>query len=319
MTHANTVILKYFSNMKHLKRTLQLFMISLCLIACTPHEITDHHESAGTITINENTPVPLFDTESFHYENVPAYNGMAYTEINGSHPYDHADSAEEFIRLRPLDELGRCQGVTAVIGIDSLPSTKRESIGGVKPTGWHTVRYDDLIEGDYLYNRCHLIAYEISGINADEENLITGTRYMNIEGMLPWENLIAAYIKTTGNHVYYRCTPIFIDNELVCRGVLMEAFSIEDTDMEFCVFCYNVQPGIVIDYTTGDSEREEQMITRTIPSLSQEYVLNTNTKRFHYPDCDSVKAMKEKNKKIVNASRDEIIEEGYQPCAVCNP
>ena len=137
--------------------------------------------------------------------------------------------------------------------------------------------------------------------------------------MLPWENLIAAYITTTGNHVYYKCTPIFIDNELVCRGVLMEASSIEDTDMEFCVFCYNVQPGIVIDYTTGDSEREEQMITRTIPSLSQEYVLNTNTKRFHYPDCNSVKAMNEKNKKIITASRDEIIEEGYQPCAVCNP
>ena len=137
--------------------------------------------------------------------------------------------------------------------------------------------------------------------------------------MLPWETLIAAYIKTTGNHVNYDCKPIFVDDELVCRGVLMQVSSIEDDDLEFCVFCYNVQPGIVIDYATGESQREEQIIERTIPSLSQQYVLNTNTKRFHYPDCDSVHAMKEKNKQIIESTREEIIDMGYTPCAVCSP
>lgn len=169
------------------------------------------------------------------------------------------------------------------------------------------------------YLLCDSSLFQLMYINNDVETLIARTRYMNIEGMLPWENLIAAYIKTTGNHVNYDCNPIFVDDELVCRGVLMQASSVEDDNLEFCVFCYNVQPGIIIDYTTGESQREEQITTRTIPSISQEYVLNTNTKRFHYPDCDSVQAMKEKNKQIIESTREEIIEMGYTPCAMCNP
>lgn len=301
-------------------RMLLIFMISLCLVSCLPHSDTVNHEGESAHEIHdENSSVSLDDTEGFHYEDVPAYEGKPYVEMNGNHPYAIVDSITEYIRLGELDELGRCTDAQAVAGIDTLPAVTRGSIGGIRPTGWQTVRYDDLIDGNYLYNRCHLIAYEISGINDDPQNLVTGTRYMNMEGMLAWENQVVSYIKRTGNHVYYHCTPVFIDDELICRGVLIEASSIEEKDMEFCVFCYNVQPGVNINYATGESEREEQVITRTIPSLSQEYVLNTNTKRFHYPDCDSVKAMKEKNKQIINAAREEIINMGYQPCAVCNP
>ena len=288
------------------------------MIACTSKKDTETQKADKTEQ-SKNTVVPIFDTAAFHYEHLPAYTGSPSIEVNDNHPYAVIDDTFEYIRVSPLDDLGRCGDVEAVIGPDTLPEEKRGSIGNIQPSGWHTVRYDDLIDGSYLYNRCHLIAYEISGINADEENLVTGTRYMNVMGMLPYENQIVSYIRRTGNHVYYHATPIFIDDELVCRGILLEASSIEDDDFEFCVFCYNVQPGIIIDYKTGDSEREEQTISRTIPSPKQEYVLNTNTHKFHYPDCESVKAMKEKNKQYIEASREEIIEQGYEPCAVCNP
>lgn len=295
-------------------------MISLCLCSCIKHTDTvNHEEETGIEIIEENDSVSGVGTEGFHYEDVPVYDGQPYAVMNDNHLYEMIDDAAEFIRISPFDELERCGDVEAVIGPDTLPEEKRGSIGNIQPSGWHTVRYDDLIDGSYLYNRCHLIAYEISGINADEENLVTGTRYMNVMGMLPYENQIVSYIRRTGNHVYYHATPIFIDDELVCRGILLEASSIEDDDLEFCIFCYNVQPGIIIDYRTGDSEVEEQTISRTIPSPKQEYVLNTNTHKFHYPDCDSVKAMKDKNKQYIEASREEIIEQGYEPCAVCNP
>ncbi len=306
--------------MRQIMRGFLLIMMSLCLGSCLKNTDTVNHEGeSGVEIIDENNSVSAIDTEGFHYEDVPAYDGKPYVIMNDNHPYSINDSVTEYIRLGEPDELGRCTDAEAIIGIHTLPKEQRGSIGGIRPTGWQTVRYDDLIEGNYLYNRCHLIAYEISGINDDEKNLVTGTRYMNVEGMLPWENQIVSYIETTNNHVYYHCTPVFIDDELVCRGVLMEASSIEKKDMEFCVFCYNVQPGININYLSGESEREEQVITRSMTSLSQEYVLNTNTKRFHYPDCDSVKAMKEKNKRVITSSREEIIDMGYQPCAVCNP
>lgn len=304
--------------MKRIIKTLLALPLCFSLLSCRS-ETAGVQENAEQEQVIENTVVPLFDTAVFHYEQLPVYQGQPYIEVNDNHPYKPLQDSIEFIRVSQQDELGRCGEVEAVIGPDTLPDTKRGSIGGIRPTGWHTIRYDDLIDGNYLYNRCHLIAYEISGINADEEILVTGTRYMNVEGMLPFENKIAGYIKSTGNHVWYHAVPVFIDDELVCRGILLEAKSIEADDLEFCVFCYNVQPGIIIDYATGESERTEQIISRTIPSPQQEYILNTNTKKFHYPDCDSVRAMKEKNKQVTYSSREELIEDGYQPCAVCNP
>lgn len=191
---------------------------------------------------------------------VPIYSGSAYEEINGNIPFfaEAELSTTAFESYSPLDKLGRCGTAYACLGTETMPSEKRGPIGMIKPSGWHTVRYDDLIEDKYLYNRCHLIAFMLSGENANENNLITGTRYMNVSGMLPFENATADYIRETGNHVLYRVTPYFEGNNLVATGVLMEAKSVEDngSGLSFNVFVFNVQPGIVIDYSTGDSERE---------------------------------------------------------------
>ncbi len=188
---------------------------------------------------------------------VPAYTDSPYVEINGNIPFFTEEdlSTESFESYSELDFLGRCGMAFANIGQDLMPTEERGQIGSVKPSGWHTVKYPDLIADLYLYNRCHLIGYQLSGENANEKNLITGTRYMNIEGMLPFENQVGDYVRKTGNHVLYRVTPKFTDDNLVADGVLMEAYSVEDdgVGVSFCVFVYNVQPGIVIDYATGES------------------------------------------------------------------
>ena len=188
---------------------------------------------------------------------VPEYSGEPYAEIDGNIPSFSSEMMNEksWESYSDLDLLGRCGVAFANIGRDLMPTDERQSIGMIKPSGWHTVRYDDLIEGKYLYNRCHLIGYQLTGENANELNLITGTRYMNTEGMLPFENRVAEYVSNTGNHVLYRVTPIFKGHELVARGVQMEALSVEDDGKGICfnVFVYNVQPGITIDYATGDS------------------------------------------------------------------
>ena len=187
----------------------------------------------------------------------PEYAGEPYAEINDNIPDFSSEmmTAESRESYSNLDLLGRCGPAFANIGRDLMPTEERRSIGMIKPSGWHTVRYDDLIEGKYLYNRCHLIGYQLTGENANELNLITGTRYMNTVGMQPFENQVAEHVRTTGNHVLYRVTPIFKGSELVARGVQMEALSVEDSGKGLCfnVFVYNVQPGITIDYTSGDS------------------------------------------------------------------
>lgn len=228
----------------------------------------------------------------------------------------------------------------ACLSKDTMPTEKRESIGMVKPAGWHTVKYPDLIKDKYLYNRCHLIAFELGAENANEKKLTTGTRYMNVNGMLPYENAVAEYIRETGNHVMYRVTPGFVEDELVCRGVLMEAYSVEDKGegIEFAEFVYNVQPGIVIDYRTGESHRASDK-TATVSDTSkdsiavqksiarhekkaskeqQTYVLNKRTGIFHKPSCESVSKMSPKNEKTVKESRKNLIGEGYKPCKNCN-
>lgn len=269
----------------------------------------------------------------------------AYTSVNGNVPYFSAAelTTQSFETYSDLDSLGRCGVTYACIGKDLMPTEERGSIGMVKPTGWHTVRYDDLVDGKYLYNRCHLIGYQLTGENANTKNLITGTRYLNIEGMLPFENMVADYIQETNNHVLYRVTPIFEGNNLLATGVLMEGYSVEDkgAGVSYCVFAYNVQPGIEIDYATGESkladgaQQEEQKTATVTPTPSPElekqepvtgsealqadYILNTNTKKFHHPTCSSVNDMKEKNKQEFFGTRDETIALGYSPCGRCKP
>ena len=186
-----------------------------------------------------------------------AYDGKPYVEVNDNVPFfdDNEITTESFETYSELDSLGRCGVVFANISKELMPTEERGEIGMIKPSGWHTVKYPDIIEDLYLYNRCHLIGYQLSGKNANERNLITGTRYLNVEGMLPFENEAADYVRRTGNHVLYRVTPIFEGDNLVAEGVLMEAYSVEDhgRGVRFCVFVYNVQPGIEIDYKTGKS------------------------------------------------------------------
>lgn len=197
---------------------------------------------------------------SVSVEEIPEYSGKPYIELNHNIPqFDLGElSVLEFELYSLQDIFGRCGRAFANISPKTMPSEERGEIGMIRPSGWQTVRYD-FVDGAYLYNRCHLIGFQLAGENANERNLITGTRYMNVEGMLPFENKVANYVRETGNHVLYRVTPIYKGNNLVASGVQMEALSVEDggIGIRFHVYVYNVQPGVVIDYATGDSWAEE--------------------------------------------------------------
>ena len=253
-------------------------------------------------------------------DSIPPYDSAPYVAVNGNQPFftseDITDQSFEF--YSDLDDLGRCGLTMASIGQDLMPTEKRGSIQEVRPTGWHSVKYD-WVEGKSLYNRCHLIGFQLAGENANERNLITGTRYLNIEGMLPFENMVADYVKETGNHVMYRVTPIFTGDNLVADGVLMEGLSVEDQGegITFCVFAYNVQPGVTIDYATGESRAAKDN-----GSASQEetdFILNTGSHKFHLPGCSGAEKISEKNRQTYHGTRDSLIKKGYQPCGSCNP
>lgn len=269
---------------------------------------------------------------SYSLDSIPDYSGSAYVTVNDNHPYfSDADlTTTSFESYSEFDSLGRCGAAYASVSTDTMPTEERGSIGQIKPSGWHTVKYD-CVDGKYLYNRCHLIGYQLTAENANEQNLITGTRYLNVEGMLPFENMVADYIKETGSHVLYRVTPIFDGDSLVASGVLMEAESVEDKGESICfnVFCYNVQPGITIDYPTGDSTLAESSTasfsetasadSATEESIEQTYILNTNTHKFHDPSCSCVDDIKDSNKETYTGSRDDLISQGYEPCGQCKP
>lgn len=257
-----------------------------------------------------------------------AYDGKPYVVINDNDPdFTDADmTTTSFESYGELDGLGRCTTAFANIGKDLMPAEKRGPIGEVKPTGWQTAKYDN-VDGKYLYNRCHLIGYQLTGENANAKNLITGTRYLNVDGMLPFENMVADYIKETGNHVLYRVTPVFSGDNLVASGVHMEAESVEDNGdgILFNVYCFNAQPGIAIDYATGNSHQDDSIVADASKSTTaadanvQTYILNTNTKKFHKESCNSAKSMDASNKKIYTGSRQELIDMGYEACGVCKP
>lgn len=274
---------------------------------------------------------------------VPAYSKEAYAVVNNNIPFfnDTDLTTKSYESYGNLDSLGRCGVAISSIGKDIMPTEDRENIGSIKPTGWHSVRYDG-IDGNYLYNRCHLIGYQLTGENANEKNLITGTRYMNVTGMLPFENMVADYIKETNNHVLYRVTPVFEGDNLLASGVLIEAKSVEDDGkgIEFNVYCYNVQPGITIDYATGESSGPEfkgststektntanketpttntGSNTETNTNIST-YILNTNTRKYHKPSCRHASSIKESNKQTYEGTSEELASKGYGSCKVCNP
>ena len=289
-----------------MKKLLLILIACFLCVGCTVQNTTG--------SISEEVPVEeIFNT-------IPQYHGEPYAVVHNNEPYftEEEITDRSFESYSNLDSLGRCGSAFASIGKDLMPQKERGSIGRVKPSGWHTAKYDS-VDGKYLYNRCHLIGYQLTAEDANEENLITGTRYMNTTGMLPFENMTADYIKETGNHVMYRVTPLFKGANLVADGVLMEAYSVEDKGegITFCVFVYNVQPGISIDYKTGDSHLLDEGNVQSIEQ--QDYVLNMHSKKFHRPNCASVSQIKEENRKKYHGTQEELMQQGYEPCGSCRP
>ena len=310
---------------------------------------TDFDNSSGADTAgNAKTATSKAKTSAVSTSKIPKYSGSPYIKVHNNVPFfKKSDLTEKvFEKYSKLDALGRCRTAYANICKATMPTEKRGRIGMVKPSGWHTVKYNN-VDGKYLYNRCHLIGYQLTAENANERNLMTGTRYLNVNGMLPFENMVADYVKETNNHVLYRVTPMYTDENLLADGVLMEAESVEDKGkgISYCVYVYNVQPGIKIDYETGDSSAKNasnemssgssskssgntyhssKKHTSTQSSSGQSsakgtYIINENTNKFHKPDCRSVKMMKDKNKKKYTGKRSVLINSGYEPCKNCNP
>ena len=242
---------------------------------------------------------------------LPEFSGDPFVEVNGNEPsFSEAErELPAFEAYAPLDGLGRCGTAFALIGPETMPTEERGSIGSVKPSGWHLVKYD-IVDGSYLYNRCHLIAYRLAGENANERNLVTGTRFMNVRGMVPLEDRVASYVDRTGNHVLYRATPVFEGDDLVARGVHIEAESVEDggAGISFNVFAYNVS------WLDGSLELQDGF-----DASRYDYVLNVRSKRFHKPDCPSVEDMKAGNREGFDGTREEAEALGYVPCGRCNP
>ncbi len=315
--------------------------------------------SAPTTTKKQNekdTTVKSVGNYKVSLNSIPAFSGKAYVSVNGNIPglTSANRTGKYFENYSPLDSMGRCGVVVACLGKETMPTGERGEIGMVKPTGWHTVKYA-CVDGKYLYNRCHLIGFQLSGENANERNLITGTRYMNVQGMLPFENMVADYIKETNNHVLYRVTPIFIGSERVARGVQIEAYSVEDDGEGICfnVYCYNNQPGVKIDYATGESMLDDSAVapqttkkqtqtqgtqkpvtttkkqqattqnettkpqTQSGNKAESTYILNTNSQKIHYHSCRHVSKMNEGNKEEYTGDINDLYNMGYTTCGSC--
>jgi len=263
------------------------------------------------------------------------YTGEAYIAVNDNIPYftdEEKKIITPFENYSQLDRLGRCGVAYANICVDLMPTDEREAIGSVKPSGWQSTKYD-FVSGKYLYNRCHLIGFQLAGENANEQNLITGTRYLNIEGMLPFENLVADYVKETSNHVLYRVTPTYTGDNLVADGLYMEGWSVEDEGDGVCfnVYCFNVQPGVVINYADGTSqegdpvgisvkaEQPKKSTELTIISEHETYILNTNSRKIHKKTCSEARRIKKENKEVYRGRKEYLLDKGYKLCHKCNP
>ena len=291
-------------------------------------------DSSGALDSKDNVDGPqedLVNNNSYvSLDAIPAYDGKAYVAVNNNEPFftDSDMTTTAFENYSDLDSLGRCGVAYANICKDIMPTEERGKIGMIKPSGWHTVKYD-VIKDRYLYNRCHLIGYQLAGENANPKNLITGTRYLNVEGMLPFENLVADYVNNTGNHVLYRVTPMFSGSNLVANGVLIEAKSVEDNGggILFNVYCYNVQPGVGINYENGDSwldgttgsassgsdsSAAENSAADSSNSETMVHITATG-KKYHRAGCRTLK------KSDTEVTLDEAKSMGLSPCGICNP
>lgn len=298
--------------MKHFeKNAFIIFLLILSLLSTSCADTSDSGVSSYV-----KVTVPAGDTEYAPYE-IYGSGKPNFTLPSPITAYEHYGE---------LDGLGRCTVAEACLGRELMPpeDEERDSLSTVTPSGWKQAKYTDIVDGDYLYHRCHLIGFQLSGEQANKKNLITGTGYMNTEGMLPFENMVADYIKETGNHVMYRATPHYSGAyDLVARGVILEAFSVEDSGegISFCVYVHNIQPGVIINYHDGSSHIDfpDQDNEGVKPD---QIVINVSSKKFHLPSCNFVSKMNDKNKETREYA-DGIFEalknEGFQPCSSCKP
>lgn len=318
-----------------MKKKITNFIFLLLVLSCfctsciqvtmsdSPDTITQSNPNNDEVT-SETFAIQVVNSENW-FDSVPDYRGTPYIEVNSDIPFfttEDKQKTEAFELYSDLDDLGRCHVAYANICEEIMPTEDREtSLNSVTPSGWHQNQYN----GKWLYNRCHLIGYQLAAENANEKNLITGTRYFNVEGMLPFENTVADYIKDNpSNHVLYRVTPIYKEEtDLVSYGVLMEAWSVEDNGYgcQFCVFVYNVQQGVEIDYATGENQKAEGNVSVGTSDIDvgETYIVNINSKKFHTEDCSSGKRIGDKNKSMYTGHRDELLSQGYTPAECCNP
>lgn len=284
-------------------------------------------ESTNTSDQANRPSISLSESQTINASEIPDYSGSAVIDVNNNQP---SFSESEMLttgyeNYGNLDMLGRATGAIACIGKETMPTSDREDISDVYPTGWVQNKYD-FVDGGYLYNRCHLIGFQLTGENANERNLITGTRYMNTSSMLPFENKIADYVETTGRHVMYRVTPVYDGENLLAKGVLIEAKSVEDNGAGICFnkFCYNIEPGVDINYATGENWANGQTTAQELSGQTSvdsgyvsNYVLNVNSKKIHLPGCSSVSNMNPGNKQEVNDTLSNLEAQGYTKCKLC--
>lgn len=316
-----------------MKKTLALLLVlvmALSLCACdtttnnTHTHISTTPEASHTTVSTATTKTAAPNTQVTGLSHT-MFNGDAYIVVNNGTPFftDGEKVPQAFETYADLDSLGRCGVTYACVGRELMPTEKRGDISSVYPSGW---KYNgksnnheyDFVDGGRIFNRCHLLGFQLTGENANQRNLITGTRYLNINGMLSFENMIADAVKEDDLHVLYRVTPIYAGDNLVAEGVLMEGLSVEDNGetIEFCVFAFNVQPGVEINYATGENWLADETESSEAEGV---FICNKNTKKFHNEDCPSVEQMSGKNKEERTCTRDELIAEGYSPCGSCNP
>lgn len=304
----------------------------------TTNEVTENtqtNETNQTDQSNGNTEIS--GNELISKDNIPDFDGVNYdVVVNNNKTYftDDEMTTKEYLKFSELDSLGRCGTAITCVSKKTVANEERGSIGMIKPTGWHTVRYDNLVEGKYLYNRSHISMFKLNGnVTNDKRNLITGTRFFNADedqGMLHYEMIALNYVKNTNNHLMYRCTPVFKNDDLVASGILMEAKSVEDNgkSLEYCVYVYNEQPGIEINHKDGTSRakdgseqtqqtKKSNYTNSTNVTNETKYILNTNSKKIHKENCSLVTKMSASNKKETTESIDTLKDEGYTECGWC--
>ncbi len=294
--------------------------LALLLLLALAVRIYQERQAAAMPVVDLPTAPPIPVEEGVGLESLPEFTRDPYVALGDNVPeFPEEDlSSDCFERYSSLDALGRCGVCYACVGPETMPDAPREDISSVRPSGWNQARYD-FIDAQALYNRCHLIGFQLTGENARAENLITGTRYMNVAGMLPFENEVAEYVEDTGGRVLYRVTPVYEGDNLVADGVRMEALSLSDGGAGVCfdVYVYNCQPGVVINYADGSSALD----TALPPSGggSTLYILNVASRTFHKPDCPGALSMLGENREDYTGRREVLLSWGYGPCGQCRP